>query len=209
MKNALPDPTIERLCSLFHLLETLAEQGLVTISSTRLAAISGMPAHTIRKDISCLGEAGRVGAGYDIQRLRAFIGNNLGLLQPRKACLAGLGRIGAAILAYEQMATSGFEIVAGFDSNINRLETLRTTIDLYPAYEIADRVRQKQIELGILAVPAEAAQEVAQRMFAGGIRGIINFTPAIISHAPGQAVSNMDLVRELTIVSAKIKKYSS
>lgn len=210
MDHKIPNPTLERLSMLYRLLEQLIARGEKTVSSTRLAAVSGIAAHSIRKDINCLGEVGAVGSGYDVAGLRGFLGERLGLDVKRKACLVGLGRLGSAIMAYERLSASGFEIVAGFDSSINRLETFHSNAPLFPAFEITEQVHRIGIDLGIIATPQSAAQDIAERLIAGGVQGILNFTPALIRRGDARvSIIDMDLVREMTILSAKVAQKQS
>ncbi|MBD3393897.1 MAG: redox-sensing transcriptional repressor Rex [Chitinivibrionales bacterium] len=203
MRPRIPRPTITRLCILFRLLEDLLIEGKTRISSTELGTALGVRPHSVRKDINYLGEVGDIGSGYDTARLRDRVRRKLGLDRRRNACVVGLGRLGSAILAYERFANSGYTIVAGFDSNINKLETIRTDIELFEAYEISDVVRRKNVEIGVIAVPAPAAQEAADRLIEGGVRGIVNFSPALIRHNVETVnITNMDIVREFTILSA-------
>jgi redox-sensing transcriptional repressor len=203
MKSRIPRPAVIRLCTVYRLLEDLLRAERTRVSSTELGAALDVGSHNVRKDINYLGGVGDVGSGYDIARLRDHIRNELKLDRRRNACVVGLGRLGSAVLAYERFANSGYTIVAGFDSNINRLETIRTDIELFPAHEITDVVRRKEIEIGLIAVPARAAQHTCDRLVAGGVRGIVNFSPALIRHDNVSVhVTNMDVVREFTILSA-------
>ncbi|MFP4416086.1 MAG: redox-sensing transcriptional repressor Rex [Chitinivibrionales bacterium] len=202
----LPKPVVTRLCTLYRLLAELAAQGRKTVSSTELSGMLGVSAYSIRKDIAHLGEIGTVGAGYEIAILTDAIAGRLNLAIDRNCCIVGLGRLGSAVLDSDRFQHSGFRIVAGFDSSINRLETLRTDISLYPAYQIAEIVAQRRIELGIIAVPAPAAQQTAERLIEGGVRGILNFSSALIRHDHRDVfVTNMDFVRECTILAAHME----
>ena len=165
----IPIPVINRLCTIYRLAEVLLVRGVTRVSSTGLGRMIGVGSHTIRKDMGHLGEVGEIGSGYSPAKLFEYIRTSFGLDTKRSVCVAGLGRLGGAILNYERFANSGFSIVAGFDSNINRLETIRTSVDLYPAYEITDVVRKKSIEIGILAVPSTAAPSIKRsRVMANG-----------------------------------------
>lgn len=201
MKSDIPFPTIERLCTIYHLLEELYENGIRSLSSKEIGAYIGAGAHTVRKDINYLGEIGKGRAGYDVALLKNHLMNHLGLTGHKKACIVGLGRLGAAILEYARLALSGFDMVAGFDRNINKLETIKTAITLYPAHEITTIVRRNGIELAVLAVPAQAAQEAAHRLIDGGIKGIVNFSPALLQTEAGVVIRNIDLINEFRIVT--------
>jgi redox-sensing transcriptional repressor len=203
MKTKIPTPAIERLCSLYHILEQLETKGNEAVSSKELGELTGVGAHNIRKDINYLGEIGSFKAGYEVKKLKAHLSGKLGLDKKKKACIVGLGRLGNAILNYDRLLGSGFEIVAGFDSNINKVETLQTSVPLFPAHEIPEVVKSMRIDLAVIAVPAQATAETARRLINGGIRGIVNFSPAVIKPAAGVAIRNIDLVAEFRILTVE------
>jgi len=206
MKTTLPISTISRLCMVFSLCEELQQQGKVRVSSTQIGRALDMAAHTVRKDLNHLGEIGDTGSGYDIGRLQQHLSEALGFGQTHRACIVGLGRLGTAILEHGAFDVHGYEIVAGFDANINRLETIRTRTQVYPAYEITEVVQRETIELALMTVPREAAQNVAQALVAGGIRGIINFAPIVIKpDSDAVAVRNINIVNELRILSSILR----
>jgi redox-sensing transcriptional repressor len=201
MNKKIPLPSIERLCAMYHIVEQLEENGFQKVSSIELGKQLGVNANSIRKDISYLGEIGNCRAGYKLRKLREILTQNLQINRKRTTCIVGLGRLGTAILEYDRLTKSGLGIVAGFDSNINKIETIQTPIPLYPASEIASVVKKEKIELAVLAVPALAAAESAKRLIGGGILGIVNFSPAFLKPVPGVYVRNIDLVKELRILS--------
>ena len=204
MVSRIPKPTISRLCKIYSLLEELEDEAEVTVSSKAIGERIGVGSHSVRKDISCLGEIGTVGSGYDISKLKAHIGHRLGLNVERKACVVGLGKLGRAIMQHEKLFSSNFKIIAGFDANINLLETIVTDIPVYPTYDIIETVRKNAIELAILTVPGHAAQEIVERLTEGGIKGIINLSSATLSASINESVfvSNIDMVGEFRFLSA-------
>ncbi|MCX7787187.1 MAG: redox-sensing transcriptional repressor Rex [Spirochaetes bacterium] len=219
--STLPPPTLERLARLYVLLGKLQNLGLQAISSKRLSELLGVPDHTIRKDLSFLKEGqgiepfaekekagvgkpgSGVGRGYPLESLRLLIGARLGLTHPRTACLVGLGNLGVAILNRRIWQEGVYRLVAAFDLSENRLELLSTKIPLYHARELERVVRNYRIEIGILTVPPEAAQETADRLVHAGIRGIINFAPVVLTVKSNRVVvRNVSLAGELNILSA-------
>ncbi len=162
--------------------------------------------HSIRKDMSYIGEAGVQGSsGYNVEYLKSHLAKNLSLDILRKACVVGTGRLGSAILAYSGFAETSFSVVAGFDSSINVVESLKTSIPLFPASEIPSVVAKMGIELAIVTVPAAAAQLTADRLILGGIKGIVNFSAAAMtSNKADVHIRNMDIVTEFTYLSALI-----
>lgn len=203
MKKELSTPSLSRLCAIYELLVDFEKKGIKRVSSTELGKTLAFGSHNIRKDISYLGEIGSYGAGYDVGKLRRHIGNALCLTKKRPACVVGLGRLGSAMLAYKGFEEKGYSIIAGFDSDINLLDIIKTTVPVYPAHEITEIVRIKKIELGIIAVPASAAKDAAHKLILGGIRGIVNFSPEVIPCDDKSVhVANIDIIKEFTMLSA-------
>ena len=205
MFKKLPIPTIIRLCMIFQLCKELLGQGINRVSSKEMGRKLGATAHTVRKDLNYLGEIGNTGSGYDVAYLKDKLSSVLGFERMRKACIVGLGRLGTALLDYERFVPGAFTIAAGFDASINRLETISTEIRVFPAYEITEVVQRLNIELAIIAVPARAAQNTADALVAGGIRGIVNFAPVIIEPAkPDVYVRNIDVLNEMRVLLSLI-----
>lgn len=201
MKTNIPTPTIERLCSVYNVLEDMEQSGIVAVSSKELGLRLGVGAHNIRKDINYLGEIGNGRAGYDVVELKQHLKKHLGLPERTKACVVGIGRLGTAILHYSRLGNYGYDVVAGFDSNNNKLETIKTDIPLFPAHEITAVVMRNDIELAVIATPAHAAQEAADRLIEGGIQGILNFAPVVLQPKTGVAIRNIDIVNEFRILT--------
>ena len=187
----------------FQQCDELQALGTHRISSTQMGKTIGVPAHTVRKDINCLGEVGDTGSGYDVAKLKEHLTKTMGLERNRRACIVGLGRLGSALMDYEKFQTSGFSIVAGFDSSVNRIETIQTSVPVYPAYDMKDVIQREAIELALLAVPAQAAQATTDVLVACGIRGIVNFAPVVIDvPAARTQVRNMNVINEMRVLSS-------
>jgi redox-sensing transcriptional repressor len=189
----------------------LEKNGGRPLTSAEAEAITGWPRETIRKDISCLeAEALGTSSGYAPELLIPAIRKALGLDRRRLFCIVGLGRLGSAYLNFSGDAGAAgqaglpgiaaweeFQLAAGFDSNVNRIEILKSAVPLYPAYKIPEVVSRLSIELALLCVPVEAAQASAEKLAAAGIRGILNFTPLTLKLPPQAAVRNVSPVDEL------------
>jgi redox-sensing transcriptional repressor len=182
----IPGPAKERLLRIMRLLEKNGDRPL---TSAEAEAMTGWARETIRKDISYLeAEAAGTGAGYSPKLLIPAIRKALGLDRRRLFCIVGLGRLGSAYLNYSGDCGIApglplweeFELAAGFDSNVNRVEILKSSVPLYPAYKIPEVVSRLSIELALLCVPAEAAQASAEKLASAGIRGILNFAPVAL-----------------------------
>jgi redox-sensing transcriptional repressor len=187
----------------------LEKEGISRISSPELEKKIGMPSHTIRKDINYLGEIGNTGSGYDVVRLKDHIAQKLAFEAGQKACIVGLGHLGLAILNSPAMNGGDFTIVAGFDSNVNKIETITSSVPLFPSYEIAEIVKKSGIALAIVTVPPQSAQEVCDRLVDGGIKGIVNFAQTIIRpKREGVFIRNIDITVECRILSVLARNQS-
>ncbi|MFH1395455.1 MAG: redox-sensing transcriptional repressor Rex [Candidatus Omnitrophota bacterium] len=200
----LSNNSIERICKVFGHLDTLDKQNVTFISSMDLAKAIGATAYTVRKDISLLDITGYTRKGYDVKTLKQELGRKLCLNKKRKACIVGLGRLGGALLDYEKFQEDGFDIVAGFDSNINKLERIHTDIDVYPVSRINEIIERKNIELGIITVPAEHAQSIADTLTKAGVTGILNFSHVKINLPKPIINMNLDFTNALRFIAAKL-----
>lgn len=205
----IPTPAVARMARLTAILERVCENKEKRISSSQLAQLSGYPAHTIRKDISYLGNPGENGAGYESKELLSFIRSRLNLEKPVKTIIVGLGKIGGSLLNYSQFISEGIEIVAGFDSSINLIEQIPTSIPLFPSYEIETVAQEKEAELGVIAVPQEFAQKTADRMVAGKIKGILNFSNATIEVPDSVLLRTLHLTEELMLLASMVRNRES
>jgi redox-sensing transcriptional repressor len=189
------------------------------VTSAQVEELTGWPSNTIRKDISFLkSDSGSdddvaVGSssGYDPELLIPVIKKALGLDRSRRFCIVGLGRLGSAYLGNPALSSPAlssstlissagleeFELAAGFDSNVNRVEILKSPVPLYPAYKMAEIIGRFKIEMALLCVPSGQAQVVAEKLAAAGIRGIVNFAPVSLRLSPEIAVRNVFVVDEL------------
>ena len=214
MTDTVSEPAKDRLLQLLHLLErhTLAGNSgpdcKSAVTSAQVEHLTGWSRDTIRRDISCLGglEGGAVGgnAGYEPAVLIPLIKKALGLDRRRKFCVVGLGRLGSAYLNFSPPELAEFELAAGFDTNVNRVEILRSPAPLYPAYKLAEIISRFAVEIALLCVPAEAAQAVAEKCAAAGVRGILNFAPVALNLPPEVMVRNVYVTDELRSLAIRI-----
>lgn len=197
----IPDPSVERLLQLTRVLDTCNTQN---ISSSEIENRTGWSSHTIRKDISFLpGELAGV-SGYSVAALNHAIKQHLGLAGTRRICVVGLGRLGSAYLNFPAFEEEGFELLAGFDSSVNRVEILQSPVPLYPSYKMKEVISRNGIELALLCVPAAAAQLVSETLVDAGIKGIVNFAPVLLELPASVCVRSVYVIDELRALSAKI-----
>jgi len=204
----IPKPALSRLCKIYNLLEELEVMGDISISSKEIGKRLGVGSHNIRKDFSYIGETGTSGSGYEIIKLKAHLDTVLGLKKERNACIIGLGGLGIVIMNYQKPLFPSFNIVAGFDSNINKLETINISIPVYPTYEITEVIKRDNIELAVITEPDRNIEKISERLYRGGIKGIINFTPVILSSdSDAINIRNIDIVSEFRYLSALFTLY--
>ena len=205
---------------LLHLMRILEAAGDKPITSTRIEGLTGWSSHTIRKDISFLEavEAAEEGSGGQVRHgspngyvpsiLLPLIRHALSLDKKRRYCVVGLGRLGSAYLNQGSRlvgaSEGGFELAAGFDISVNRLEILKSPAPLYPVYKMVEVIGRFGIEIALLCVPSEAAQQTAEKLAAAGIRGIINFTSVVLRLPPAVAVRDVCLEEELRALALRI-----
>jgi redox-sensing transcriptional repressor len=201
--SSIPGPTLKRLCKIYSILTELEKLGVERISSRDLGAKIGVPSHSIRKDITYINWKGKTGSGYKLLELKENISNALGLNREQKACIVGIGKLGKALMKFPALYAKNFSIVAGFDSSINKIETYKTDVPLYPAYQIPEVVRRESIELAIIAVKGNAAEDVAEILIQSGIKGIINFSQLHLSSKKKDVhITNIDIITEFRYLSA-------
>jgi redox-sensing transcriptional repressor len=199
----ISNKSLERICKIFGYLDGLSKSGVTVVSSSELARAIGATDYTIRKDISLLGMTRYNRKGYDVAGLKKDLGSKLKLSQKRKACIVGLGRLGSALLDYEKFQEDGFEIVAGFDSSVNKIERIRTDIAVFAVSHLKNVIRQRGIELGIITVGPEAAQEIADTLVAAGVKGILNFSPVKIIVPESIIHLDIDFTSALRFIAAR------
>lgn len=192
-----PRPTAARLSLYLRCLETWAQAALQTASSRQLASTLGLDAAQVRKDLAQLGNLGRRGIGYAIPALIEAIRKALGIDREWRAVLVGVGNLARALLRYRGFTDRGFRIVALFDADPEKSGDIVDGVSIYPMSELSARVRRLDAELGIVAVPAEAAQSVAQSLADAGVRGVLNFAPTVLQLPPTVRIVNVDLTIQL------------
>ncbi len=193
MRNgAIPDIVIRRLPIYVRTLRRLAASGIESVSSDELAAHLGVTAAQIRRDLSFFGRFGKQGKGYNVSHLIGEITRILHLDRTWDVALVGFGRLGQAIAHYRGFEEDGFRIVAIFDHNPDHIGQVINGVVVLPDHQIEAIVREMGIKIGIIAVPVDAAQRVADQLVAGGVRAILNYAPVILRLPPGIWMREID-----------------
>jgi redox-sensing transcriptional repressor len=200
-RPGIPRKTVYRLSVYLRCLARLKDNNIQTVSSETLAKVAGVKPTQLRKDLTYFGQFGTRGLGYEVKALYQMISDELGTNSLQPVILVGVGNLGLALLSYRGFEKEGFEIVAAFDNDPRRRRDKELTQPLYPMEAVGDFVRKNLVKMAILAVPASAAQEVANQLVEAGIMGILNFSP-IMLHVPEEVmVNNVNLAIELENLS--------
>jgi redox-sensing transcriptional repressor len=199
--SAIPEATVGRLPVYLRALVDIAESGATTVSSEDLAEAAGVNSAKVRKDLSHLGSYGTRGVGYDVAYLIHQIRRVLGLTQDWPIVIAGIGNLGHALANYKGFPERGFRVAGLVDSDLAKVGERVGDLEIRHVDELPALVREHQIAIGMIATPATAVQDVADRMVAAGIRSILNFAPAVIAVPPGVSVRKVDLAIELQILA--------
>ncbi len=199
--RSIPEATVARLAVYLRVLGGLADGGRSTVSSGELASAAGVNPAGLRKDLSHLGPCGTRGVGYEVRTLRDRIAAVLGVERSRACVLVGIGNLGAALADYAGFGTRGFEFVGLFDAAPDRVGQRIGGQVVRPVDELEAVVEETQASLGVLATPAEVAQQVCDRLVAAGVRSILNFAPVSLSAPPEVDVRQVDLSVELQVLA--------
>ncbi len=197
----LPEATRKRMVQLLQLLKAWPEK---KITSAQISKATGWKDSLIRHDFWLLGKnLDGVSNGYCVQTLTSVLEEKICDTRTKNCCIVGLGRLGAALLDQSIFDGSGFEIKVGFDSNLYRVEILRSSFPLYPADDMPWVIKQEKIEYAILSVPDKDAQKICDRLVKTGIKGIVNLTRVLIKTPPSVKVENISIINALNLVVRK------
>jgi redox-sensing transcriptional repressor len=197
----IPEMTVRRLSVYFRCLAQLEEDGVKTISSQELATRFHLNSAQVRKDLAYFGEFGIRGIGYDTTHLRAEIQRILGLDREWRVVLVGFGNLGSALFHYRGFARQGFRIAAIVDDDPAKVGRAVNGLAIQALAELPRVVKAQTIQIGVVAVPAEAAQTVVDRLVAAGVRAILNFAPSRVKVPRDVRLQNVDLSIELENLS--------
>lgn len=201
-----PEPTLSRLSFYLRCLRRLVKEGVKTISSARMAERCGVSAVQIRKDLSYFGEFGRPGIGYDVQHLLARLTEIMQLDRQHRVVIVGAGNLGSALAGYSGFVLSPFQVVGIFDNNFSKIGRRLWDLEILDAHHLPEINRELRANIGMITVPADAAQEAADLLVKAGVRAILNFAPVMIAVPPDIALRNVDLTRELEVLCYYINR---
>ena len=200
-RAGVPEATVARLPVYLRALHALAESGATTVSSETLARLVGGGSAKVRKDLSHLGSYGTRGVGYEVQELVLHISRELGLTKGWSVVLVGVGNLGHALAGYGGFSSRGFDVAALLDADPARVGEVVAGRRVRHVDELAAVVGETGVSIGVITTPADAAQEVCDRLVASGITSILNFAPVVLQVPDGVDVRKVDLAVELQILS--------
>jgi redox-sensing transcriptional repressor len=196
--RAIPRATVARLAQYLQGLDQLEGR---TISSQAIAAVVGVGAAQVRRDLSYLGHQGVRGVGYDAEHLRRAIMRELGLVGTVGVAIIGAGNLGQALAGYGGFGERGFEVFSLYDIDHSKVGEKVNGLPIRHIDDLAGDARSGRFAIAIIATPAEAAADVLTQLNEAGIRSVLNFAPAVLRPPTAMEVRNVDLSTELQILS--------
>ncbi|MHC0551780.1 redox-sensing transcriptional repressor Rex [Salinicoccus sp. CNSTN-B1] len=197
-KKKIPNATMKRLPLYYRFFKNSEKSGVDRVSSREISEALDIDSATIRRDFSYFGELGRKGYGYNVKSLLKFFMEHIQGNQKRNVAIIGAGNLGSALLNYKfSNINDRMNIVAAFDNDSSIVGTTINDTTVHHSDEIEKMAKEHGIDVAILTLPAEVSQEMAERLEAAGIKGILNFTPMRLDVSDGIYVHNIDLSVEL------------
>ncbi len=196
----VPEPTLRRLPWYLSNVKLLKQRGERYVSSTQISKGTNIDASQIAKDLSYVNISGRTRVGYEIDALIEVLESFLGFTDIHKAFLFGVGSLGGALLQDSGLKHFGLEIVAAFDINPNLIGTKLNDIPIYHSDTFLEKMKEYNVQIGVLTVPIEIAQPISDKMIEGGIKAIWNFTPFRIRVPENIVVQNTSLYAHLAVM---------
>lgn len=196
-KSRVSLAVVKRLPKYYRYLGMIAERGIIRVSSQELSNITGLTASQIRQDLNHFGGFGQQGYGYNVEELKGEIEKIIGIDKSYKAIVIGMGNIGHAIFNYRGFQTSGFRVKALFDRNPEKIGTKVNELEVRDVKTLPEYLNNEEVDIAILAIPEETAQEVCDILVEGGIGGIWNFASADIKLPDEVVLENVHLDESL------------
>lgn len=192
-EQTISKATIDRLPLYFRILRLAQDEGVDVISSEALGSRLNITPEQIRKDLTSFGQFGKKGVGYYVNELKRSIGDILGLSRRWNIAVVGIGHLGAALANYQNFTNLGFNLVALFDTDPAVIGKVINHIKVDDMENLQKIIAEKNVNIGVIAVPAVFAQDVADKLVAAGVKGIWNFAPIRMNVPEGIQLVNEDL----------------
>jgi redox-sensing transcriptional repressor len=205
IKN-LPHKTVERLSQYRRSLLLILSKEKTHVFSHEIAQILHITPVQVRRDLMLIGYSGNLRKGYDIKELIELIGRIIDSEKGQRVAVVGLGNLGKAIISYFKGKRSKLVIIAAFDINPEKINRVYDGVACYHFSQMTDIIRQNNISIGIIAVPADQAPEIAETLVLSGIKGLLNFTPKPLNVPPYVYLEEYDMITSLEKVAFFAKK---
>lgn len=196
-RTRVPEGVIQRLSTYLRCLNAFKKEGLTVVSSHKLSLSARVNPAQIRRDLSYFGSFGRRGLGYDIESLANVISDILGIKNVTNIALVGIGMLGRAILGYSGLKEQGFRVGYAFDNDREKIGKTIAGVKIMGIGDIKPVIEKNKVTIGIIAVPGEAAQVIADILVESGVQVILNYTPMAISVPEEIQLHTSDPAREL------------
>ncbi|MEB3370305.1 redox-sensing transcriptional repressor Rex [Saccharopolyspora mangrovi] len=204
--RSIPEAAVARLAVYLRALSSLAEQDITTVSSEELATAAGVNSAKLRKDLSYIGSYGTRGVGYEVEVLIGQIERTLGLTRKHSVAVVGIGNLGHALANYGGFPSRGFPVSALFDLDDDLVGVPVGGIPVSHIDDIVEVCSQREVTIGVIATPTQGAQEVCDRLVAGGVTCILNFAPIVLQVPEHVEVRKVDLAVEMQILSFHVAR---
>ena len=201
----IPEPVLRRVPWYLAYVGILRERKVEYVSSTQISRDLKVDASQISKDLSFLDIKGKTRIGYEVGLLEHKLEEFLGFKRQHRAVIVGAGSLGGALMQDSGLTRYGLEIVAGFDVDPALVGTVKHGLPVYDSAEIVERCREMNVGIGIVTVPVEHAQSVADRLVEGGVKALWNFTPIRISTPEDVVISNTSIYAHLAVMYNRMK----
>ncbi len=197
----ISDSTIRRMSKYYRSLEQLIEKRVETVSSDTLAEMDGITSAQVRKDLSFFGTFGKRGFGYNTKALKKQIENILGLYRTWNVAIVGAGNIGRALTDYAEFKKQGFVIRLIMDRDKSKIGQQVRGLNVEDFNKVNDLIKSEQIDIAIIAVPADSAQSVADKLVGAGVNAILNFAPRSLKVPASVTVKYENMAVEMEALS--------
>lgn len=200
-KFKIPKATIIRLSVYSRYLAEVDRKGIITILSNEIAIGTGLNSYQVRKDLAYFGDFGIKGVGYNVKELRQNILRILSLDVDWSVSLVGLGNLGFALCNYNGFFERGFVITSIFDNDPKKIGTFINNVEVLPVAKLVEVAKHNNTQIGIISVPSDCAQEIADLFVEGGVQAILNFAPVVLNVPLKVELRNVDLAVNLEILT--------
>ncbi|MFA7418377.1 MAG: redox-sensing transcriptional repressor Rex [Melioribacteraceae bacterium] len=202
--GGIPEPTLRRLPKYIDLLKRLQSTNVKYVSSNYIADKLNLDSIQVRKDLAITGIIGKPKLGFDLDELIRSLNHTLNWDNLNDAFLVGIGSLGSAIIGYRAFSSYGLNIVAAFDNDPEKVGKTVNGIEILPVTKLGEMIKRMKINIGILTVPAEDAQTIADEMAEAGISAIWNFAPTHLKVNKDVIVENAQLTQSLGVLTHKL-----